>query len=143
MQDHFSDYFRSEEVQCYAVGMLKTGRPAKHDRTAFGERLFQARQRMGLTQAELADKLGVVQQVVADWERHPCSPKPDQLRKLAEALETSTDFLLGISSSLRLKGPSGKMRQVFNAASQLPRRQQEKVLAVLEPFVKEHAAVSS
>jgi len=139
MQENISVFLSRKDLECYAVGMLKTGRPSKHDRTPFGERLFHARQRMGLTQAELAEKLGIVQQVVADWERYPCSLKPDQLKRLAEALETSTDFLLGISLSHRLKGPSGKMRQVFVAASQLPRRQQEKVLAVLEPFVTQHA----
>ncbi|MGH7957777.1 MAG: helix-turn-helix domain-containing protein, partial [Opitutaceae bacterium] len=32
------------------------GRPAKTHRTAFGERLFQARSKAGLSQAEVAEK---------------------------------------------------------------------------------------
>jgi hypothetical protein len=37
-------------------------------------------------------------------------------------------------------GPTGKMRRPFEAASQLPRSQQEKLTAVLEAFVNQHAA---
>jgi hypothetical protein len=36
-------------------------------------------------------------------------------------------------------GPTGKMRRLFEAASQLPRSQQEKITALLEPFVAHHA----
>ena len=104
--------------------------------------MFQARQRAGLTQGELAEKLGTVQQVVADWERHPYALRPDQLKSLAEVLNVSTDYLLGISTVVQLKGPSGKMRQLFEAASRLPRSQQQKVASVLEPFIKEHAISS-
>lgn len=35
-------------------------------------------------------------------------------------------------------GPTGKMKQLFEAASQLPRSQQHKVAAVLEAFVNQH-----
>lgn len=142
MQEIFSQIIRDDEDPGYIGVMLKTGRPAKQERTAFGERLFQARQRAGLTQGELAEKLGTVQQVVADWERHPYALRPDQLKSLAEVLNVSTDYLLGISTVVQLKGPSGKMRQLFEAASRLPRSQQQKVASVLEPFIKEHAISS-
>jgi ABC-type cobalamin transport system ATPase subunit len=42
-------------------------------------------------------------------------------------------------SPLRGTGPTGKMRRLFEAASQLPRSQQEKLTAVLEAFVNQHA----
>ena len=142
MQADFFHIFKIEDNRGYTVGMLKTGRPAKRDRTAFGERVFLARQRKGLTQAELAEKVGAVQQVVAEWERHACALKPDQLKALATALDVSADYLLGISSSRQVKGPSGKMRQVFEEASQLPRRQQQKIIDVLEPFVAQRSATS-
>jgi hypothetical protein len=37
-------------------------------------------------------------------------------------------------------GPTGKMKQLFEAASQLPRSQQQKLAAVLEAFVNQHTA---
>jgi transcriptional regulator with XRE-family HTH domain len=38
---------------------MQIGRPSKRPRTAFGERLFAARTAAGLSQAELAQKLGI------------------------------------------------------------------------------------
>jgi hypothetical protein len=32
------------------------------------------------------------------------------------------------------------MRQLFEAASRLPRNQQQKIAAILEPFIEHHAA---
>jgi hypothetical protein len=36
--------------------------------------------------------------------------------------------------------PTGKMKQLFEAASRLTRSQQQKIAAVLEAFVNQHAA---
>jgi len=47
--------------------------------------------------------------------------------------------LLGETKSKRTSAPGGRMRQLFDAASKLPRSKQEKVLSVLEPFVSAHA----
>jgi len=81
------------------------------------------------------------QRAYAYWERNPVALRPDQLQKLAEALSVSTEELLGESASKkRGSGPAGKMRQLFDAASRLPRSQQQKIAAVLEPFVRQHAA---
>lgn len=143
MQEAFSSFRGPSLSRDYIGGMFRTGRPPKQKRTAFGERLCHARERMGLTQGELAEKMGTVQQVVAAWERYPYALKPEQLRALAEALKVSTDYLLGISSGPQIKGPAGKMRQLFEAASRLPRSQQQKVADILAPFIKEHSLSAS
>ncbi len=36
-------------------------------------------------------------------------------------------------------GPTGKMRRLFDAASKLPRGQQDKIASVLEAFIAHHA----
>ena len=122
----------------YAADM-KTGRPSKHPRTPFGERVLAARQAAGLTQARVAGKLGITQHAYAYWERHPVALRPDQLQQLAAALNVSVESLMNQQATRRrASGPTGKARQLFEAVSKLPRRQQEKVLAVLEPFIREH-----
>jgi hypothetical protein len=35
-------------------------------------------------------------------------------------------------------GPTGKMKQLFEAASRLPRSQPQKITALLEPFIAHH-----
>ena len=65
------------------------GRPAKKERTAFGERLYLVRVAAGLSQQQLADKLGLSQRAYAYWERHPVALRPDQLEQLAAVLNIS------------------------------------------------------
>jgi len=66
--------------------------------------------------------------------------RPEQLLKLAAALGVSIEDLMGENGSKkRGTGPVGKMRQLFEAASRLPRSQQQKVTDILSPFIKEYS----
>jgi len=58
---------------------------------------------------------------------------------ISKALGVTVEELLGEARPKRVLSPGGRMRQLFESASKLPRSQQEKVLAVLEPFVSAHA----
>ena len=51
-----------------------------------GERIREARKKAGMTQAELADKLGIPYQSIGQWERDLRNPKPGTLEKIASAL---------------------------------------------------------
>jgi len=116
------------------------GRPAKRERTEFGERIVAAREQAGLSQRELADKLGITQRSLSWWEREPVALKPEQMTSLAAALGVSTDNLLGVEPpKKRGTGPTGKARKVFEAVSALPRHQQQKIVDVVETFVASHA----
>jgi len=122
---------------------MKTGRPSKQQRPEFGQRLHALREAAGLSQQQLADKLGMSQRAYSHWERRPVALRPDQLQSLAAALTLPVEALLANGESKkRGSGPAGKMRQLFEAASKLPRSQQEKILAILQPFVREHVGNS-
>jgi len=82
--------------------------------------------------------MGVIQSTYSDWERYPVAVRPDQIEKLARLLNVSVEYLFGREASFRRGGPVGKMRQIFEEASRLPRSQQQHIIRVLEPFVKEH-----
>ena len=60
----------------------------------FAERLAAARQERGLTQRQLADRLGVTAQAVSKWETGGSLPDLELLRMIAQQLECSVDFLL-------------------------------------------------
>ncbi len=92
----------------------------------------------GISQRELARRIGEQNSNIAYWENKGKSPRADLLLPIAEALGCTVEQLLG--EAPKRKAPKGgKMRQLFDQASQLPRRQQEKIVAILEPFVNEHA----
>jgi transcriptional regulator with XRE-family HTH domain len=128
----------TQEALVYTPTM-QTGRPAKKERTAFGERLHALREQAGLSQQQLADKIGLTQRAYAYWERHPVALRPDQLLSLAQTLSVSVDDLVGTNGKKkRGAGPTGRMKQLFEAASKLPRSQQQKIAAVLEAFIAHH-----
>lgn len=122
----------------YISGM-PGGRPSTSKRAPFGERLFQLREERGLSQKQMAEKLSITQQSYAAWERRAVALKPEQMALLAAILDTTADSLLGRKADkTRGTGPVGRAKKLFDSISRLPRHQQEKVISILEPFVREH-----
>lgn len=56
------------------------------------------RTRMGLSQSQLAEKLGKGRATIAKWESDPLSISGANLCKLSEYFGCSIDYLLGISN---------------------------------------------
>jgi transcriptional regulator with XRE-family HTH domain len=57
-------------------------------------RLYELRKQQGLSQEELAEKLGVSRQAVSKWERSEASPDTDNLIALAKIYGLSLDELI-------------------------------------------------
>lgn len=64
----------------------------------FGTTLKELRQRAGLTQKQLADKLWLSKATVSYYEQSLRYPSPEILIKLSKIFHVSTDFLLGIDN---------------------------------------------
>lgn len=58
------------------------------------EKIFQCRKRCGLSQEELAERIGVSRQAVSKWELGTALPELDKLKLLAKTFVVSTDYLL-------------------------------------------------
>lgn len=63
----------------------------------FSERLKNLRKEVGLTQVDVAGKLGISQQAYASWERGVKKPTQENLVKIAQILNVSVDYLVGNS----------------------------------------------
>ena len=50
----------------------------------------------GITQTELAKKIGYAQRTISSWINNQSEPTETAIKKCALALEVSTDFLLGL-----------------------------------------------
>lgn len=66
----------------------------------FAVRLREARLARGLSQSELARKIGMQPSAVAHFEGNRRKPSFANVRSIAKALEVSSDFLLGRAPSL-------------------------------------------
>lgn len=62
---------------------------------ALAKRLAQIRNEQKLSRAELAEKIGVVPETIARYERGDREPRSGELRKLASALGVSVAYLMG------------------------------------------------
>lgn len=75
------------------------------DSKMVGTQIARLRKEKGLTQNDLGDRLGVSFQAVSKWERGETLPDTAILLDLANALETSVDFILtGGSQVLHYRG---------------------------------------
>jgi transcriptional regulator with XRE-family HTH domain len=68
----------------------------------FTDRLKAARTLRGWNQADLADATKLQVSAISHFETGTRSPSFDNLRKLADALKVTTDYLIGRSDSVEL-----------------------------------------
>ncbi|MBC2724061.1 helix-turn-helix domain-containing protein [Desulfosporosinus sp.] len=61
---------------------------------SFGEKVKEAREIMDMSQATLGEKVGVSQRSITAYETGNAKPRGGTVRKLARALNVSTDYLL-------------------------------------------------
>ena len=73
----------------------------------FPERLRAARDLRKLSQSELAEKSGLQPSAISHFEQDRRSPSFDNLKKLANALSVTTDYLLGRTDDPAVCGPLG------------------------------------
>jgi len=118
-------------------GLFQTAQYAGVMTTKKGH-LRAMREKAGLTLRELARQIGEHPSNVSYWERTSRAPRADLLVPMAKTLGVTVEELLGESGAPRSSAPGSKVRRLFDAVSRLPRRQQEKVCDILQPFVKEH-----
>lgn len=65
-----------------------------------GHRIAKRRMELGLSQRELAKLVGKSPGLVGQWENHSKNLGRETLSKVADALEVSTDYLLGKTQTL-------------------------------------------
>lgn len=118
----------------------RRGIATKEGLETIAQRFVRLRKEAGLSQAQMAEKLGVSQPVVSDYERGASRLHGELILKVAEILNVSADELLGKETNKPKARPTGKVQQVFEEVSNLPRRQQDKVVEFVSAFVRQQQA---
>ena len=62
----------------------------------FGKSFREARKGVGLSQKQVAEKLGIHQSNVSDWENNISRPEYEKLLELSKLYDISVDELLGV-----------------------------------------------
>ena len=76
-----------------------------------GDRIAKYRRNQGLSQEELAEKLGISRQSVSKWERNESLPEADKIPLLAQVFSITTDELLTGGEPQAQQAPPPSRRQ--------------------------------
>ena len=71
-----------------------------------GERLFQYRNNINMSQEKLAEKIGVTRQTISKWETDQSTPDFDKIEPLCE--------VFGITTEELIKGEKPKLYEIEN-----------------------------
>jgi transcriptional regulator with XRE-family HTH domain len=82
------------------------------DQKIFGEKLRNHRKKLGMTQEEVAEKVGVSPQAVSKWESGDCLPDCFNLKAISDIYKISADVLLETRSNGNLDDVASKIEQL-------------------------------
>jgi transcriptional regulator with XRE-family HTH domain len=105
--------------------------------TGFGARLKAEREKNNLSKVALSNKIGVHYSQIGRYERDEASPSADVLKKLANELGVTTDYLMnGTKADMaEEKMKDKKLMNLFNRVSELNKEEQKIVTALIDAFL--------
>jgi transcriptional regulator with XRE-family HTH domain len=116
----------------------KTSPHANSETESFGQRLARLRKERGFTQVEIAERVGIIQALVSDYELDKLRLNADLVVRFSTALEITTDELLKpkeTGTPLRRK-PSLRMLRRLEKIESLPANQQSTLLKTIDTFLR-------
>lgn len=93
----------------------------------FGDNLRALRKKRGLSQDDMAERLGVLTRTYGSWERNEREPNFDMAKKIAGMFDVSVDSLIG-----KEEGTKKEILKRLQNLKDLPEEQLEKILEYAE-----------
>lgn len=106
-------------------------------KAAFGKRLTTAREAKNLTKQKLGELVSVHHSQIGRYEKGEASPAAEVLKKMANALDVSTDFLMnGTTSDLAAENIQDKtLINQFNRIAELSPDNKNVVSKLIDAFL--------
>lgn len=82
------------------------------DQKVFGDKLRNHRKRLGMTQEEVAERVGVSPQAISKWEAGDCLPDCFNLKAISDVYKISADVLLETESDGDIDAVASKIEQL-------------------------------
>lgn len=97
-----------------------------------GKKISSIRKEIQMTQAELAEKTGVQQQVIASYEIGRRRVPLSYLIQLSRALHVSPTVFLEEPEEEKKPGPSSRLKREFDRLQKLPKSKQVLVMDLIQ-----------
>jgi transcriptional regulator with XRE-family HTH domain len=116
--------------------MAKTAH-IKTVKSSFGQRLKEAREAKGLTKDKFGKLVKIHYSQIGRYERNEASPSADVLKKMANVLDVSTDYLMnGTTQDLAQENITDKtLINQFNRISELTEENKTVVSKLIDAFL--------
>ena len=111
--------------------------PVDTGKETLGQRLARLRKERGLTQKQVAESTGLIQELVSSYELDKLRLNSDMVLRFAEVLDVSADELLRGSKSTAAarKQPSIKLVRRMELIETLPLYEQRALLTTIDKFL--------
>ncbi len=101
-----------------------------------GQRLARLRKEKGYTQVELAEKLGLIQVQISDYERGRCKMNAETAMRIAKILKITADELLGIGrEKISEKQTDRRFLRRLEQITNLPKSDQKALLRTIDAYL--------
>lgn len=102
----------------------------------FGQKLRKLRQEKGLTQQQLAEKLGyVTNSYVSDVEKGKFIPSKEKLKKIAKALNVSFEELKNLLTESKIEELGIKEPELINLFKDIPKLTEKDKKAIIKTYL--------
>jgi len=110
--------------------------------TNLGSRIQELRKQIGLTQLQLAKKIGISHTQMARYEIKDVQPPADVLKKLANIFDVSIDFLVNGDKSNKVAQTikDAELIKQFKQLDKLPEEEKKSILKVVEALIRDFNA---
>lgn len=99
--------------------------------SVFSKRLIELMKQNEINQKELAQKIRVTESAMSYYVNGDRMPRSDVLKRMAKALETTTDYLLGTSEYI-IENPRGELQYLQRNLDKLDAEQLKKAENILK-----------
>ena len=128
IQQNFSFLYATKSLCTFAYEALFPFYPI---RMSFGSRLLQARKKKGISQEELAKHLGTKGPAIGRYERDEMKPSIEAATKMAQVLEVSLDWLVGVTDAELDTATINRIQDI----TRLSQKDKELVFEFLDSFI--------
>lgn len=121
--------------------------PATQETAAeIGKRLAALRKERGITQVELAERLGLSQSMMSDYERGGLRLHGELILQIVSELGITSDELLGVNGAAKVNGKAPKratrtkrFRTRLERIEALPKRDRDALMRTIDAFLTKGA----
>lgn len=139
-----STIYKKIQNPVYSIAIMSRGPriptlAATSETETIGQRIARLRKERGLTQKQLAEKVGIIQVLVSDYEKGKLRLHAEMVVRFAQALGVKTDEFLGLSENASEKAvvkPDLKIMRRLNRIASLPQNEQKIMLKAIDSWLQ-------